>query len=55
MPMGETCEECGTPRIRVVTKGRRPWELCLDPDCPTKPKREAPPQQEKESDAPKAE
>ena len=55
MPMGETCEECGTPRIRVVTKGRRPWELCLDPDCPTKPKREAPPAQEKESDAPKAE
>jgi DNA topoisomerase-1 len=56
MPMGESCEECGTPRIRVVTKGRRPWELCLDPDCPTKPKREAPPaEQDKESDAPKAE
>lgn len=40
MPMGERCEECGSPRIKVVSKGRKPWELCLDPDCPTKPKRE---------------
>jgi DNA topoisomerase-1 len=42
LAMGENCEECGSPRIRVITKGRKPWELCLDPDCPTKPKREAP-------------
>ncbi len=42
LAMGESCEECGTPRIRVLTSGRRPWELCLDPECPTKPKREAP-------------
>jgi DNA topoisomerase-1 len=44
LPMGETCEECGSPRIKVLTKGRKPWELCLDPDCPTKPKREQQPQ-----------
>ncbi|MBU1670411.1 MAG: DNA topoisomerase I [Actinobacteria bacterium] len=37
---GEVCEECATPRIKVLTKGRKPWELCLDPDCPTKPKRQ---------------
>lgn len=36
---GEVCEECSSPRIRVITKGRRPWELCLDPDCPTKRER----------------
>jgi DNA topoisomerase-1 len=42
LPMGESCEECGSPRIRAITKGRRPWELCLDPDCPTKPKRDVP-------------
>ncbi len=42
MAMGESCEECGTPRIRVLTKGRKPWELCLDPECPTKPKRQVP-------------
>jgi DNA topoisomerase-1 len=48
---GETCEECGTPRIRVITKGRKPWELCLDPDCPTKPKRDAPAEAEKVEEA----
>lgn len=37
---GEVCEECASPRIKVLTKGRKPWELCLDPDCPTKPRRE---------------
>jgi DNA topoisomerase I len=39
---GEACEECGTPRIKVLSKGSRPWELCLDPDCPTKKRAEAP-------------
>jgi DNA topoisomerase-1 len=36
----ELCEACGTPKIRVINKGRRPWELCLDPNCPTKAKPE---------------
>lgn len=33
---GEVCPECGTPKIKVISKGRKPWELCLDPECPTK-------------------
>ncbi len=35
---GTTCPECGWPEITVLTSsGRgRPWQLCLDPDCPTK-------------------
>jgi len=32
---GEVCPECGTPKIKVLG-GRRPWILCLDPDCSTK-------------------
>jgi len=52
LAMGENCEECGTPRIRVITKGRRPWELCLDPNCPTKPKREAPAEKAAGEEAP---
>ncbi len=32
---GEICPACGTPRVKVLG-GRRPWVLCLDPDCPTK-------------------
>ncbi|GFP39714.1 MAG: DNA topoisomerase 1 [Actinobacteria bacterium] len=32
----EVCPDCGTLRITVINKGRRPWKLCLDPECPTK-------------------
>ncbi|MCL5736430.1 MAG: DNA topoisomerase I [Actinobacteria bacterium] len=32
---GEICPECGTPKVKVLG-GRRPWILCLDPNCPTK-------------------
>jgi DNA topoisomerase-1 len=32
---GETCPQCGSPKIKVLG-GRRPWILCLDPYCPTK-------------------
>jgi DNA topoisomerase-1 len=37
---GTNCETCGWPEITVTkTGGRgRPWQLCLDPDCPTKEK-----------------
>ncbi|MDY6789156.1 MAG: DNA topoisomerase I [Candidatus Nanohaloarchaea archaeon] len=32
----EECDECKTPKIKVISKGNRPWILCLDPNCPTK-------------------
>ncbi|MDD5748479.1 MAG: DNA topoisomerase I [Actinomycetota bacterium] len=35
-PMGETCDACGSPIVRVITKGKRPWEICLDPECTKK-------------------
>ncbi len=35
IPTYEVCPECGSPRVRVMG-GRRPWVLCLDPECPTK-------------------
>ena len=37
---GTTCPECGWPEISVLKSGGRgrPWQLCLDPDCPTKEK-----------------
>ncbi|RJQ32982.1 MAG: DNA topoisomerase I [Actinobacteria bacterium] len=34
--LGEKCEHCNSPKIKVITKGYRPWVLCLDPNCPTK-------------------
>jgi len=35
-PTGRACGECGAPIIRVTSKGRRPWELCIDINCPSK-------------------
>jgi DNA topoisomerase-1 len=32
---GEVCPQCGSPKVKVLG-GRRPWVLCLDPECPTK-------------------
>ncbi|MDY6776862.1 MAG: DNA topoisomerase I [Candidatus Nanohaloarchaea archaeon] len=32
----KTCDTCHTPIIKVIRKGKRPFEMCLDPDCPTK-------------------
>ncbi len=33
---GKTCEHCGTPIIKVKVKGKKPWEMCLDPNCKSK-------------------
>ncbi|MHB1389628.1 MAG: DNA topoisomerase I [Thermoleophilia bacterium] len=34
--MDKECPECKSPKVKIITRGRRPWELCLDPNCPTK-------------------
>jgi DNA topoisomerase-1 len=36
LPTGNTCEHCHTPIIKVIRKGRRPFEMDLDPNCITK-------------------
>ncbi len=30
------CKTCNYPIIRVIRKGRKPWDLCINPDCPSK-------------------
>lgn len=30
------CKTCNYPVIRVIKKGRKPWDLCINPDCPSK-------------------
>ncbi len=35
---GRNCPSCGAPIIRVIRRGRRPWELCVNFDCPEKEK-----------------
>ncbi len=33
---GKICEKCHTPIILVLRKGKRPFKMCLDPNCETK-------------------
>ena len=35
-PLGKTCEKCGTPQVKIIRKGKRPFSMCLDPKCETK-------------------
>jgi DNA topoisomerase-1 len=32
----EKCRHCDYPVVRIVTKGRKPWDLCINMDCPGK-------------------
>ncbi len=34
--LNSTCAECGTPQVKVIRKGRKPFMMCLDPKCKTK-------------------
>ncbi len=27
------CEKCGSPIVKIINKGRRPWIICLNMDC----------------------
>ena len=38
-PTGNNCKACGWPQVLVWIRGRRPWRLCFNPDCPLKGKR----------------
>ena len=33
---GKLCNECNAPVIKIISKGKRPWELCLNSDCSAK-------------------
>jgi DNA topoisomerase-1 len=39
-PTGTICKSCGWHTVRVWIKGKRPWNLCFNPLCPTKAKHE---------------
>jgi DNA topoisomerase I len=32
----DLCKHCGYPVVKIINKGRRPWNLCINPDCPGK-------------------
>ncbi len=29
----DSCKHCGFPVIRIITKGRKPWDLCINGEC----------------------
>ncbi|MBO3763319.1 MAG: topoisomerase DNA-binding C4 zinc finger domain-containing protein, partial [Candidatus Brockarchaeota archaeon] len=33
---GKVCNLCGTPIVKVIRKGKRTFEMCLAPNCPSK-------------------
>ncbi|MFO8109344.1 MAG: DNA topoisomerase I [Thermoplasmata archaeon] len=35
---GDKCEECGAPKMKIIYKGRKPWELCPNMECPSREK-----------------
>jgi len=35
-PVGETCDTCGTPKIKVTRNKGKNYSMCIDPDCETK-------------------
>lgn len=30
------CESCGSPEVLLIKKGKRPWNFCINPNCPKK-------------------
>src|SRR5436190_7264731 len=36
VPTEERCKSCGHPVIKVISRGRPPWVLCLNMQCPAK-------------------
>jgi DNA topoisomerase-1 len=38
-PLGNACKICGWPTVRVWMRGKSPWILCLNPECPSKNKK----------------
>jgi DNA topoisomerase-1 len=38
-PTGRLCKACGWPIITMKSKGRRPWQFCINTACPKKEKK----------------
>ncbi|QQG39721.1 MAG: DNA topoisomerase I [Candidatus Aenigmatarchaeota archaeon] len=33
---GVKCKTCGLPTVLIIRKGKRPWNMCIDPKCTSK-------------------
>ena len=39
VPTEDRCPECNQPIIKVISRGRRPWVICINMQCPLKAER----------------
>jgi len=37
---GKLCEKCSWQKLILIKKGRRPWEFCFNPSCPSRKEQE---------------
>ena len=37
-PIGNRCKTCGLPQVLVLIRNRKPWTLCINPNCSKKSK-----------------
>jgi DNA topoisomerase-1 len=35
-PLASACELCKCPVVYILMKGKKPWKLCINPNCPSK-------------------
>ena len=33
---GEICKECNYPRLKMIRKGKRPYDFCINQECPSR-------------------
>jgi DNA topoisomerase-1 len=33
---GEICKECNYPRLKMIRQGKRPYDFCINPECPSR-------------------
>jgi DNA topoisomerase-1 len=31
--VSKPCGKCQSPQVKIINKGKRPWQICLNPDC----------------------
>ncbi len=53
VPTKKTCEFCGTPKVKVFRRGKRVFEMCLDPNCESKKDWGKPKEKADEAEVPK--
>ena len=37
---GKLCDKCGWQKLMLLKKGRRPWDFCFNPACPSRKEQE---------------